>query len=339
MSIKIIGNSLPNIPWQDRNVSDGLPVWRFDGNPILKRNPTKSAARVFNSAVVPFGDGFIGVFRADMNMQNPQLFLGRSDDGIKWDIEEDPIRWYNEDGTEWPLGNFAYDPRVIKIDDEYYIVWCCEFADMPSLGIGKTKDFKHFTRINNPFIPFNRNGVLFPKKIGGNYQLLSRPSDSGHTPFGDIFISESPDMKYWGNHRLVMKSGSYLWESTKIGAGPVPIETNKGWLMIYHGVVTTCSGYVYSMGAALLDKDEPSKVLMRCKNYIFTPEEDYEVVGFVPNVAFPVAALTDADTGRIAIYYGAADTYTALAFTTVEEIYEYMKENNELSHWDTDVIR
>lgn len=339
MSIKIIGKPLPNIPWQDRKTKDGLPVWRYDGNPIIGRNPTKCAARVFNSAVVPFGIGFIGVFRADTKLNNPQLFLGHSTDGVTWEIENEPIRWYREDGSEWPLGLYAYDPRVVEIDDEYYIIWCCEFADMPALGIGKTKDFQHFTRINNPFIPFNRNGVLFPKKINGCFQLLSRPSDSGHTPFGDIFISESPDMKYWGNHRLVMRSGSNQWESTKIGAGPVPIETSEGWLMIYHGVVTTCSGYVYSMGAALLDKDEPAKVKMRCKNYIFTPEEDYETTGFVPNVAFPVASLTDADTGRIAIYYGAADTYTALAFTTIDELYDYMKENNEVNESDSQVIR
>ncbi len=107
----------------------------------------------------------------------------------------------------------------------------------------------------------------------------------------------------------------------------VPIETREGWLLLYHGATTTCNGFVYSMGAALLDLDDPSKVLYRTRDYILTPEKQYETVGFVPNVVFPGAALFDADTGRIAIYYGAADTYTAIAFTQVDELIAFVKSN------------
>ena len=81
------------------------------------------------------------------------------------------------------------------------------------------------------------------------------------------------------------------WQRTKIGAGPIPIETDDGWLMIYHGVMDTCNGFVYSMGAALLDLDEPWRVLYRTNQHILTPEQDYEVSGHVPNVVFPCAAL------------------------------------------------
>ena len=122
------------------------------------------------------------------------------------------------------------------------------------------------------------------------YLMLSRPSDTGHTPFGDIFISQSPDLKFWGCHRHVMstvKGDESAWQSTKIGAGPIPIETDEGWLLIYHGVINTCNGFVYRMGAALLDKDEPWKVLYRSKDYILAPYELYECVGDVPNVTFP----------------------------------------------------
>ena len=95
-------------------------------------------------------------------------------------------------------------------------------------------------------------------------------------PFGDIFISQSPDLTFWGMHRHVMstvKGDTSAWQFTKIGAGPVPIETDEGWLLIYHGVLTTCQGYVYRMGAALLDIDEPWKVLYRSRDYILAPYE------------------------------------------------------------------
>ena len=116
------------------------------------------------------------------------------------------------------------------------------------------------------------------------------------------------------------------WQSKKIGPGAVPIETDEGWLMIYHGVINTCNGFVYRMGVALLDLDEPWKVKARSRNYILAPQELYECVGDVPNVTFPCAALTDAETGRIAIYYGCADTVTGLAFTTVDELMRVMRE-------------
>ncbi|NMD30637.1 MAG: glycosidase, partial [Chloroflexi bacterium] len=115
---------------------------------------------------------------------------------------------------------------------------------------------------------------------------------------------------------------------TKIGAGPIPIETPEGWLMIYHGVLTSCNGFVYSFGAALLDLDQPWKVIHRTKSYLLHPREIYENVGDVPNVAFPCAALVDGATGRIAIYYGGADTVTCLAFGRISEIIDFIKSDS-----------
>ena len=192
-----------------------------------------------------------------------------------------------------------------------------------------TLDFETFHQIENAFLPLNRNGVLVPRKIGGKYAMLSRPSDRGHTPFGDIHCSFSPDMVHWGQHRFVMKPNGG-WQSTKVGAGPIPIETTQGWLMIYHGVLTSCNGFVYSMGAALLDLEQPWKVIARTSPYILSPQELYECVGDVPNVVFPCAALVDAPTGRMAVYYGCADTCTGLAFCYVDELIELTKSNSQL---------
>lgn len=167
--------------------------------------------------------------------------------------------------------------------------------------------------------------------------MLSRPSDSGHTPFGDIFLSESPDMTYWGKHRHVMGKSSECWESLKIGGGAAPIETTEGWLLFYHGVSGTCNGYVYSIGGAILDIDNPSIVKYRCQNFLLTPEDWYEERGFVPNVTFPCATIHDAESGKIAIYYGAADIYVGLAFTTVDQIVAYIKENSVVRADDTEI--
>lgn len=328
MSKTIIGAALPNIPWQDKPKGCTDVVWRYSGNPIIDWNPIPRAARIFNSAVLPYQGEFVGIFRADQKNGRATLFSGASKDAIHWQIGPDPIDWVDENGQPNPT-SYAYDPRLVKIEDTYYITWCDDMRGA-SIGMGKTTDFKTFVRLPNPLMPFNRNGVLFPRKINGTYKLLSRPSDSGHTPFGDIFISESPDLIYWGKHRFVMgKGGMGWWQGTKVGAGPVPIETQAGWLLFYHGVSTTCNGFVYSFGAVILDINEPCQVLYRTRDYLLTPEQPYETTGFVPNVTFPCANLYDAETGRIAIYYGAADTYTAIAFAQVDELLDYIKNNSE----------
>ena len=310
---------LKNMPWQDRPAGCADPVWRYSANPVIGRNPIPCSGRVFNSAVVALGDAFIGAFRVDYRDMRPRLHLGHSIDGINWNIEPERIAWQDENGQ--PVENgYAYDPRLVEVEGIHYFIWCDDFPGA-SIGLGRTEDFRTFIKMENPTMPFNRNGVLFPRKVNGEYLLLSRPSDSGHTPFGDIILSHSRDLVYWGKHRLLMaKSGANWWENVKIGAGPAPIETSEGWILIYHGVSGTCNGFVYSMGAALLDLEDPTRVLARTSSYILTPEENYEVSGFVPNVTFPCAALHDPDTGRIAIYYGAADTCTGLAFTTRDEL-------------------
>ena len=325
---KIIGPELKNMPSQDRPEGHFMPVWRYDANPIIGRHATKRSNSVFNSAVVPFGDGFAGVFRCDNRAVQMDIYVGFSKDGINWEISDDPIVFEGDPVVTEKV--YRYDPRVCCLDGKYYITWCNGYHG-PTIGIGWTEDFKTFHQIENAFLPYNRNGVLFPRKIDGKYMLMSRPSDTGHTPFGDIFVSQSYDMEFWGKHRHMMGPSKFEdsgWQCTKIGAGPVPIETDEGWLLIYHGVITTCQGYVYRMGAALLDRDEPWKVLYRTSDYIMAPYEDYEMNGDVPNVTFPCATLCDAETGRIAIYYGCADTVTGLAFTTVDTLLEYMKENS-----------
>lgn len=321
-------SAIPNIPWEEKPAGACGPVWRYSGNPIVGQNGNKRANSVFNSGVVAFEGGFVGVFRCDSLSISMDLFLGRSRDGIHWQIEEEPLRFEGAP-AEIALREYRYDPRITRLGDKYYITWCNGYHG-PTIGVAWTTDFKRFFQMENAFLPFNRNGVLFPERINGMYMMLNRPSDNGHTPFGDIFISQSPDLEFWGRHRFVMGAipgDASAWQSTKIGSGPVPIKTEEGWLLIYHGVITTCNGFIYRMGCALLDLKAPWKVLYRTKDYILSPRECYERVGDVPNVVFPCAALADASTGRIAIYYGCADTVLGLAFTTVEELIGFTKEH------------
>lgn len=334
--LKMISPVVKNIPWQERpDHIIGAPIWRYTDNPIIHKNPIEGVARIFNSAVIPYDDTFIGVFRGEQTNGISNLYLGRSKDGLHWSFEKEKILLEDEDGNPF-MPRYAYDPRLIKIEDIYYVIWCQDFYGA-AIGMAKTKDFKKFVRLENPFIPFNRNAVLFPRKIGGNYMMLSRPSDSGHTPFGDIFLSESPDLTYWGRHRHVMEKGSNWWESVKIGAGATPIDTTEGWLLFYHGVSGSCNGFIYSMGGAILDSNNPSIVKYRCENFLLTPEEWYEERGFVPNVCFPCGTIHDSESGKIAIYYGAADSYIALAFTYLEDIVNYIKTHSVLRESDTEI--
>jgi beta-1,4-mannooligosaccharide/beta-1,4-mannosyl-N-acetylglucosamine phosphorylase len=325
MKLAITGPAIPNLPWQPKPAGNPDVVWRYDANPVIGRRPLPRVTGIFNSAVVPFDGKFIGVFRTEGMDRVPHLHVGRSPDGLKWTFEPKPIDFHCED-EEVKRHEYAYDPRVTPIDGVYYVTWCNGYHG-PTIGVARTMDFIHFEQLENAFLPYNRNGVLFPRKFGGKFLMLSRPSDTGHTPFGDIFVSESPDLVYWGKHRHVMGRGWPWWQGTKVGAGPSPIETSAGWLLFYHGVTTTCNGYVYAMSAALLDLEQPWKVIACCNQQLLCPEAPYELSGFVPGVCFPVGCLCDSATGRTAIYYGAADTFTALCFCDLNEIVQFVLDN------------
>jgi len=321
------GSPGPTIPWEDRPKGSVELLWRSSLNPIVARDQIPRANSIFNSAVVPFGDGYAGVFRVDDIGRVMNVHVGRSADGVEWEIDHEPITFVPAEGRIREIQErflFAYDPRVTWLEDRYYVTWCNGYHG-PTIGLAYTHDFESFHQLDNAFLPFNRNGVLFPRRIGDRYAMLSRPSDGGHTPFGDIYYSESPDLVHWGRHRHVMSPVPLTWQSTKIGAGPTPIATDAGWLVLYHGVLTSCNGFVYSMGAALLDLEEPWHVLARGRDYLLAPQVLYEQVGDVPNVVFPCAALVDHEADRVSVYYGGADTVVCLAHGHLSEILDFVR--------------
>ncbi len=168
---------------------------------MIGRDGNLRSNSVFNSAVVPYQDGYAGGFRCDSRSISMDLFDGFSPDCIHWEINDDPLVMIGAD-EEVLRKEYRYDARITQLEGRYYITWCNGYHG-PTIGVAWTEDFRTFHQLENAFIPYNRNGVLFPRKINGMYMMLSRPSDTGHTPFGDIYLSQSKDLEFWGRHRYV----------------------------------------------------------------------------------------------------------------------------------------
>ena len=296
---------------------------RYEHNPVVTAAAVPRANSIHNSAIVRYGDGYAGVFRVDEIDFSFRLHTGFSDDGIHWHINPDVLQMESPD-EEVFVSDHSYDPRLMLVEGTYYLTWCNSIAQGPQIGLARTQDFKTFVQMENPFQPPNRNAVLFPRRINGRFAMLHRPSDRGHTPFGDIFYSESPDLTFWGRHRHVFGPAPG-WQSTKVGPGPAPIETKEGWLLIYHGVWTSCNGYLYYAGGALLDLEKPWKVMYRTRDYLLAPTMPYERVGDVPNVVFPSSLIEYPQERKVRLYYGCADTAVGMAEADLDELIEFIK--------------
>src|SRR4051812_25223826 len=300
-------------------------IQRYERNPILTPDMVPGANAVFNSSVTRFGDRYVGVFRVEKRQGFQSLRVAWSDDGInKWqfDLDEALVP------TEEPFSTYEearYDPRItyIKDDDAYYICHASENRFGCQVSVARTRDFKHFEKIAVAAEPTNRNMVLFPEKIGGLYVRLDRPWEGGNS--GNMWISYSPDLVYWGRSECIMTSRAFAWDQGKIGPGAPPIRTREGWLCIYHGITPRVNAKIYKAGVALLDLDDPRKVIARAKEYILAPRELYERVGDVPNVVFPTAVIPYPETDDVRIYYGGADTVMCLATAKISELIDFAR--------------
>ena len=243
------------------------------------------------------------------------LRIARSRDGIHFEVDAipslSPETAYETFGIE--------DPRITLIDDTYWINYSAVSPRGVSTALASTRDFRKFDRHGIIFPPSNKNVTIFPEKIGGRYAALHRPNLEGFERPG-IWAASSADMISWGGHSFVASARDDSWDNEKIGGGAPPfrVRTDKhdGWLAIYHGV--TGSPYAYSLGALLLDPDDPSRVIARSREPILKPEAPYERDGFFNGVVFTCGLLVDGD--RVRIYYGAADGVTALADLSLDEI-------------------
>jgi len=244
------------------------------------------------------------------------LRIARSKNGIDFIIDEKPAMMaankYEKFGIE--------DPRITFIDGKYYINYSA-ISDETGVTtcLASTTDFVNFKRLGVIFTPDNKDVAIFPEKIDGKYYALNRPS-SGEFNTRDIWLSESPDLMNWGNHKLLMRSREGYWDNGRVGSSAVPFKVEEGWLEIYHGASKDDR---YCLGAVLLDAEEPWKIIARGEAPIMEPEEDYEVYGFFGNVIFNNGVLYE--NGIIKIYYGAADTCIGYAEVAMNDLRKILK--------------
>ncbi len=298
------------------------PFERFYKNPIIKRSDIPySCNSVFNAAACMFKNEYLLLLRIEDLEGISHLTIARSKDGINFTVDKQPwITPSHDPGYELYERYGVEDPRITQIGATYYITYTAFGSPGVRIGIGKTEDFKSFERISLATEVDNKDGVLFPEKINGEYVLITRPGGLGGQR-GDIWISFSPDLIYWGKSRVLMSHTPGGWSSAKLGASTPPLKTEKGWLLFYHGVRGSGYGRIYRVGAVLLDLDKPYLLVGSTPHFIMGPDELYERIGDVPNVIFPCGVILEEDD-TLRMYYGVADTAIAVATAKLQDIIE-----------------
>lgn len=244
------------------------------------------------------------------------LMVATSDDGEHFTLH--PDRCLKPEGEYEKFG--VEDPRITYLDDAYYITYSaisdCGICTM----LARTTDFVNFEKLGNILHPDNKDAVLFPEKIGGKYYMIHRPSTSAFAN-PEMWIAESDNLLYWGNHRRIMRVRPTGWDSARIGVSSTPMRVEDGWLVLYHGADARDR---YCLGAMLLDAEHPDRVLARTAEPIMQPVKSYETDGFLSNVVFACGCILSGDLLRL--YYGAADKYVCLADIAVSQILRQLKE-------------
>jgi Predicted glycosylase len=308
-------------------------IKRYANNPILtaKDMPFESSL-VFNAGVAKFQGKYVMMFRNDYgysggnNFKGTNIGLAYSNDGITWDVQKKPCFALGDEEI-----SRAYDPRLTIIDGKCYICFAVDTKHGIRGGIATTEDFENFEVISMS-IPDNRNMVLFPEKVNGKYIRLERPftvySRDGRDRF-DTWISDSPDLKYWGNSKLLLAVEDVPFANDKTGPAAPPIKTKDGWLTIFHAVDIDHNrgknGWEdfwkkrYTAGIMLLALDDPSRIIGMSKTPLLASEAPYEMDGFRNDVIFPGGMILE-DSGEVKIYYGAADTVECLATAHVDDL-------------------
>ena len=300
---------------------------RHELNPILTSAqwpyPVNS---VFNpgAALLPDGTTLL-LCRVEDRRGLSHLCVARSANGVDgWKIDTQPTLMPDPEHFPEELWGIE-DPRITFVSElnKYAVVYTAYTRDGPGVALALTEDFHHFERYGLIMQPEDKDAVLLPHRIDGNWALIHRPVSP---PKAHMWISYSPDLRSWGNHKLMLDArlGGW-WDANKIGLASPPIETAKSWLVIYHGVRQNAAGSIYRLGLALFDLHAPEICLKRGDEWIFGPEEPYERRGDVDNVVFPCGCTIAADGDTIRLYYGAADTSIALASGSVRAILEWLE--------------
>jgi predicted GH43/DUF377 family glycosyl hydrolase len=314
-----------DVVWSPADFSTGL-FRRYVGNPILTPSRWPYPINAVMNAGAAKTDGMtLLLCRVEDRRGLSHLTVARSKDGFSnWVVEEKPLLEPTPGlvHEEWGLE----DPRLTWSED--LEAWAIAYTSFgpggPSLSMATTTDFRTVKRLGMVRAPEDKNGALLPRKINGEYVLFHRPV-TALTHRADVWLSRSPDLRSWSPPEPVLaaREGAW-WDSARIGIGPPPLEIPEGWLLVYHGVRETVAGALYRVGLALLDIDNPAKVLRRCPEWVLGPTETYELVGDVPGVVFPCGLVHEEETDELRLYYGAADTCIGLATAPISSVVDYV---------------
>jgi len=304
---------------------------RHPQNPILTAADWPYPANsVFNPAAVRLPDGTtLLLCRVEDRRGHSHLCVARSENGVdQWRIEPQPALMPEPEHYPEEIWGVE-DPRITYVPEleQYAVAYTSYSVAGPAVSLALTEDFRRFERCGVIMPPEDKDAALLPRRIGGRWALIHRPS----TNIGaHIWISYSPDLRHWGNHRLILEArrGAW-WDANKIGLACPPIETAEGWLMIYHGVRQTAAGCIYRLGLALFDLEDPERCILRGDRWIFGPEALYEREGDVDNVVFPCGYTIAPDGDTVYLYYGAADSCIALATGSVRNLLEWLKQHGQ----------
>ena len=294
------------------------------------RNPILTAAdwpypvnAVFNPAAAVVDGETVMLVRVEDLRGISHLAVARSANGVDgWTIGPEPLL-APADGVESEQWGFE-DSRVVWLPElECWSITCTAYGPPgPAVYLATTTDFRAVTRYGVIKRAEDKNAALLPERIGGKWILFHRPSEGAVAGSGgEIVLSRSADLVSWSTPEPVLapRAGAW-WDSRRIGIGPPPLRTDHGWLILYHGVKDTVGGALYRVGVALADLDEPTRVTHRLPGWIFGPEANYERSGDVPNAVFPCGLVHDEATGKLRMYYGAADTTVALATAQLDDV-------------------
>lgn len=313
---------------------------RHPSNPILTRADVPEiypelldATSVFNPGAVKFNDQYILLLRTQARSRETYIVVAESHDGVDFKVRDEIVHFKGMEKITDRIYHI-YDPRISCIEGRYYVMFAMDMDAGCQLGMGVTDDFKDFEFLGIASNEDIRNGVLFPEKVNGKYLRMDRPNkarhDSGPTSGTTIWLSESEDLLNWEPVAPLISGRFHYWDEF-IGSGPPPVKTRQGWLHVYHGVAGHFgSANIYQGGVMLLDLNDPSKVIGRCRHNILEPREIWELAGQVPNVCFPSGWVVEQfdDDGfalpesEVKIYYGAADTVIGLILSTIKELTE-----------------
>ena len=300
-------------------------IHRFKYNPLITIEdlPLK-CSDIWNAGVIRFQGEYLLLLTVESLEGLGSIYLARSIDGYSFFVEPEPFMTLSKHEPFARYETFGIrDPRITEIDMTYYITYLADSENGKRIGLARTKDFRSVERIQLISQPDTKSACLFSRKFSDRYAMLERPSDGG-----SIWLSYSDDLVHWGSSTIVLTPRGGYWDSDRIGAACPPIEIEQGWLLIYYGEKQTSSGPLVRLGAAILNRDNPSHVLARSNIPILSPREKYERIGDVGNVVFSCGALLE-NASQVRVYYGASDSCICLGVGTLNDIIRVCRESRE----------